>query len=134
MGRCDGIHWLAPALMLGSLLIGILFAIGHHLFYLSLSGTVASETMILGSITYQQANTATGTAFAFIAKSSLVFAVAIAFVQVFWRTVDERQYASPTTIQHIDILYSSLNNVFALSNALVWSKRLTLLCLVSMAW
>lgn len=119
--------------MLGSLITGILFAIGHHCFYQNLDGTVASESFILGSISYQQANIAIGTALAFIVKSFLVLAVVTAFIQVFWKASSEGQRVSANTIRQLDVVYSVLNNVFALAHVKIWLNCLTLLALSTIA-
>ncbi|KAL8846410.1 MAG: hypothetical protein Q9221_008491 [Calogaya cf. arnoldii] len=68
------IYWTAPSLMLASLIVGTLFALGHHLFYASLDHKQASTSLagyyVLGMhISIQQFNTAVGTAFAFLVRA-----------------------------------------------------------------
>ncbi|KAI9828006.1 MAG: hypothetical protein M1819_006849 [Sarea resinae] len=56
-------------------LLGVCAAIGHHVYYESLAGTLA------GSAHRQQWSSFIGTAFAFLAKASFVSAVAVAYIQ-----------------------------------------------------
>jgi len=46
MATWRGIHWVAPVTMLGSLLLAVALACGHHLFYARLDKTA------VGSATY----------------------------------------------------------------------------------
>ncbi|RFU31192.1 hypothetical protein B7463_g5137, partial [Scytalidium lignicola] len=74
------INWLYLSMVI-SLLAGILFAIGHHLFYHSLNGR------IVGSTSSQQWSLRIGNAFAFIVGYSLKTAVGIAYIQYLWRAM-----------------------------------------------
>ena len=77
--------------MAGSLIVGTLLALGHHLFYASLAFTEAPTGISLSlagvDVSRQQLNTAVGTPLAFLTKTFLEIAMSIAFVQVFWRAV-----------------------------------------------
>jgi hypothetical protein len=61
-----------PLTMIGLPILGVLLAAGHHLFYSSLNDTETPNNF------KQQLNIAYGTAFAFLAKSALIAAVASA--------------------------------------------------------
>lgn len=79
------LHWLMPSLMVGSLLAGISFAIGHHIFYSKLKDqTVRGDGYkIIGTqLSDQQFNTAVGTAFAFLVRTCLVLATTAAYAQI----------------------------------------------------
>ncbi|KAF2715845.1 hypothetical protein K431DRAFT_308282 [Polychaeton citri CBS 116435] len=117
------IYWQTPATMLGSLLMGILFAIGHHLFYQHLEGTavLTAEYEIAGSqVSSQQANIAIGTALAFLCKASLVLAVSISYLQVFWHAAIAAGGKGRLTLGQIDSAYSALNNFLAFFHLKVW--------------
>lgn len=74
--------------MLGGLIVGAFFALGHHLFYASLDNTpVTHGTVFSSSISKQEFNVSIGLAFAFVVKACLVFSMSVAFVQLFWREV-----------------------------------------------
>jgi hypothetical protein len=107
---------------------------GNHLFYSSLNGTAAPESIIIGSVSYQEANTAIGTAFACIVKSFLGFAVATAFVQVFWKEGNGLHKAPSTLIKHLDSIYSAPNNVFMLFKTPLWSTYPCLFILATLVW
>lgn len=93
MVRTKEINWLAPASMMGALLAGVLFAVGHHLFYQVLAGKTArtaTRFSFLGlDISRQEASIAIGTALAFLTKGCLVYAVVAAYIQAFWKEASE---------------------------------------------
>ena len=156
-GKLAQIHWIAPASMLGGWTIGILFAAGHHLFYQyvkpigislpclgnllnllsrNLNGKTASTTgfFLLGSsISDQEANTAIGTAFAYLVKACLVFAMSIAFVQVFWSGA-KAQTTTPRTLARLDATFSAFYDVPVLFNVPIWLRFPVLLSLAGTAW
>lgn len=128
-----GIHWLAPSSMLGALLAGILLALGHHLFYQRLDGTVANTAGILGSdVSRQQASIAIGTAFAFLVKASLVYAVTIAYVQIFWKEA-KAPNAAPT-LSTLDDLSCAIDNLLVLFKPSKWISYWLLMVLATVAW
>lgn len=137
MAADSKIHWLAPANMLGGLIVGILFAVGHHSFYKSLAGTPVSQGYFLGTpVTSQQANTAIGTAFAFIVKACLIYSMSIAFVQLFWREAKacEGSTRAAPTLDRLDSMYSAFTDIVALFNAPLWCRYPLLLLLAVTAW
>jgi hypothetical protein len=121
--------------MVASLLLGCLFATGHHLFYQSLVGkpATADSYEIVGSkISSQQANTAVGTAFAFLVKSCLAFAVSLAYLQAAWSAAKAER--RPITVANMDVLLSALSNALALTNVFAWWKWPLLLLIALIAW
>lgn len=125
--------------MLGALITGVLLAAGHHLFYESLHGTPAptltASYRILGAkISRQETNTAVGTAFAFLVKASLAFAISIAFVQVFWRTARRPDTKNGPTLASLDLIYSALDNIFVFIYVSTWWKYPVLLLIALAAW
>ena len=131
------IHWVAPTIMLGGLIAGALFALGHHLYYFHLGGRPVSPSAysLLGTrTTRQEFNVAVGTAFAFLVKTSLVFAISVAFLQIFWKAVRSRNNANAATFLQIDTLFGALNDVFALGDFKVWFKFPLLMAIAAIAW
>jgi hypothetical protein len=122
--------------MASSLLMAVIVAVGHHLFYSSLAGTTVlgnENQRLLGfQVSSQQINFALGTALAFFNKTCLVLAVSTAYVQVFWQVVKhtrEKQH----TLENLDILASGLDDFFALLN-MFWWKHPILMLLVIATW
>ena len=129
------IPWQAPTTINLALLAGLLFAVGHHLFYRHLDGQqVASEDVrLLGSnISPQQLNVAIGTAFAFLVKASLVTAVSTAYLQLLWRAL--LRAARGSTLGDLDTAFSGLNNIISLSKVWVWWRLPLLFGLAIVAW
>lgn len=133
MSKTTHPHWLAPVTMLGALAAGILLAAGHHLFYSHLEGQAVSTTSVLGSsVTQQELNIAIGTAFAYLVKSCLLSAMAVAFVQLFWR---EARYAvEAPTLEKLDDMYSAFFNVAGLLSVPLWMKYPLLVLVAVLAW
>ncbi|KAK5674200.1 hypothetical protein LTS10_013037 [Elasticomyces elasticus] len=116
MASLKRIHWHAPTSMTAALVCAVALSLGHHFFYASLDGqlTPAGSYHVVGkSKSKQQFNTAIGTAFAFVVKSALAVAITLAYVQVFWHTVNTAR-RSPT-LTELDTL-SALGNVLGLFN------------------
>jgi hypothetical protein len=97
------IDWKVPAIMSTSMILGVVFIIGHHLFYRSLHHTPTGDAIFA-----QQINTGIGTAFAFIIRMFLVIAAGTAYWQLFWHQVKKR----PTTMSSLDTLNSITLNAF----------------------
>lgn len=129
------IHWLAPASATGALVAALLLSTGHHLFYRSLHGTpVSEEAHFAFEISRQQINIAIGTAFAFLTKASMVVAISITFVQLFWYTVQARSAEAVPTLQRIDALYAVLDNGFEMFNFRSWLLNPLLMIVAGLAW
>lgn len=127
------VHWRAPAMMAGSLLAAIAFAVGHHLFYSNLAGQVVpigNYTIAGFTVSVQQANIASGTALAFLVKACLVLAIGTAYTQVFWQSVSGRS----TTVSMLDRLAAALQNFLLLLHWMVWWKYPLLLLVALIAW
>ncbi|KAK4628093.1 uncharacterized protein CLAFUR5_11789 [Fulvia fulva] len=133
-----GFHYLAPTLTVGCLLFGILCAVGHHYFYLSLDGrpapTLFDNMKIAGmEVSHQQFNTAIGTTFAFLVRSLLGFAISLSYFQLVMRAMmgsgDTR-----TKVGHLDVLFSALENIFTLGHPALWRQRPLLFVVAAVAW
>ncbi|KAK8070585.1 hypothetical protein PG997_010788 [Apiospora hydei] len=138
MIRVPSPYWWTPFLMVASFFVGVMFAIGHHLFYASLnaSPTQGADFVFLGaSYSSQQFNLAVGTAFAFLVKAALVFSVSIAYIQLFWRQLKyNTEKGQPSTVEHTDSLYSVLESLTSLFNAPVMYKYPVLFLVAAAAW
>lgn len=129
------IHWLVPATAVGWLTAGILFAIGHHIFYDSLKGTTPSLAMynIAGSqVSGQALNLAVGTAFAFLVRSCLALAMSLSYTQLAWYTI--KQSTRDRTIPDIDKVTSALSNLLVIMNVFAWIKWPLLLLPALLSW
>ena len=110
-----GIHWLVPAQMLSLFVAGIGLAIGHHYYYHSLAGTeVMPATRIVSQwdIGRQEWKIRFGTAFAFLAKTCLATAIAIAYTQHVWASCRRKAYS----VSGLDALFSATSDVFAFAS------------------
>ena len=135
MAGTSHIHYAAPLSMVSALLAGFLFALGHHIFYASLAGTVAPTwtLQIAGAdISRQQLNTAAGTAFGFLVKSCLTVTTSIAFVQAFWRAA--RTSRKGLTLDSPDGTFSLLSDFLGLRKAGVWKGFPVPVLLAFIAW
>jgi uncharacterized membrane protein AbrB (regulator of aidB expression) len=135
MVGASGIHWVAPATMLGALLAGITLALVHHAFFSTLAGAKApsSEHSILGmQVSSQQLNSSIGTAFAFLVNACLTLAVSTAYVQLFWRAAKNNETSK--TIGQLDTISSGLSNVFSFWDVLTWRKYPILLLTAILSW
>ncbi len=114
-----GIHWLAPTTVAVALLAGVLFAVGHHLFYASLRGQPVHNDdlkVLGGNISRQQINITAGTIFAFLVNFCLGTALTTAYAQVFWKAL-LRQRA---TLETWDAAFSATSNIFFIGKVWVW--------------
>ena len=133
--RLRHIHWLVPAFALGSLVDGILLAVGHHLFYNSLNGTTPSLLVynFAGSqISGQALNLAIGTTFAFLVRSCLAFAMSLSCVQLAWYTI--KRSSRDYTILDIDRVTSALSNLLVVLNVFAWIKWPLMLLAALLSW
>lgn len=123
-GKVFPVHWRAPTMMVGYLLVGIGFALGHHLYWYSLEGTVVP------SETDQEWSKRLGIAAAFIAQSTLTLAVGVAYTQRVWLSVKRR----PMTLSGLDNGFSLQDDVFAFLSWKVLRKAKFLCLLGLVAW
>lgn len=132
------IYWTAPTLMVGSLIVGTLFALCHHLFYASLDRKNASTSLegylVLGThVSIQQYNTAVGTAFAFLVRACLMLSIATAYFQILMWSVGEHG-TKGTTLAHLDVMTSALQDLVSLASFGTWWRRPWLWGLAVVAW
>jgi hypothetical protein len=133
MDRFGHVHWVAPATMLGALLVGILLVLGHHFFNAHLAGTTASSNqynVATFSVSKQQISTTIGTAFAFVVKAFFGLAISISYIQVFWMTIASKR----TKLSILDTITSAFDNGFVLFNAVTWWRYPLLFLLAITSW
>lgn len=129
------VHWLVPVSMVGSLVVGVLFAVGHHFFYDSRGGTVPPQSMyrVAGlNISGQALNLAIGTTFAFLARSSLTLAMALSYTQLAWYAV--KRSSRRSTVSDIDDVTSALRNLLVIFNIFAWIKWPLMLLIALLSW
>jgi hypothetical protein len=135
MARALRIHWRAPTFTVLFLISGIIFSIGHHLFYRSLAGTPASNegyNIYTTVVSKQQLNIAAGTAFAFVVKATLVAAITATYIQLFWREIAHRTKSIP--LESIDSIFSALANGFTLFRLWIWYRYPLLFSIAVVCW
>ena len=111
--------------MLITFIAGILFAVGHHLFYLHLDHKIVSNTKY-----DQQMNIRIGTAFSYLVRASLGVAVSIAYWQVFWRTLLRNQLP----VSAIDSLANLLGGLLSLLDFTALRANPVLFFLAAISW
>ena len=127
------IHWAVPTTCLAGLILGLLFAVGHHIFYWSLDGDPASEghfDVLRSKLPHQQINIAGGTAFAFLVNFCLGLAMTTAFFQLFWKEMLGRK----TTLETLDATSSVISDVSQFTKLNIWANHPLLLILAIIAW
>lgn len=118
------IHKLTPVLMTGSLFLGLLLAIGHHLYYHYLDGRV-----IKGQ-NQQEWFLRVGTGIAFLARALLSAAVGFAYTQILWRTLRSKS----VTIEGVNSLFGVLHNAWDFTTWELWTAAPALAVVAIIAW
>jgi len=110
--------------MLALLLIGVLTAISHHLFYSYL------DKRATDSVIGQDWAIRIGTAFAYLFKMALVAAVSVVYAQAFWFILRRHAFEIGT----LDDLFTLLTNPIRLYNRSLYGRASLLLGLALVAW
>jgi len=104
------------------MLVGIAFALAHHLYYNSLNGEPVTGTS-------QEWAVRIGTGLAFLTKAFLIASAAISYHQHYWRVLRTR----PVSVQSIDDIMGLLANPTCFFNLEVvrkaWSSALIALAI-----
>ncbi|KAF2094276.1 hypothetical protein NA57DRAFT_60907 [Rhizodiscina lignyota] len=101
-----GIYWRSPALMGSGWAAGVIFSIGHHLFYSHFNG------LIVGSTNEEQWNIRIGSLFALVVKTMLTSSVWFAYTQWLWRTLKRRAIS----LRGLDAAFSAEISIWSLLN------------------
>lgn len=110
--------------MVGYLLLGIGFALGHHFYWSSLDGTVVP------SDTDQEWSSRLGIAAAFLTQSALTLAVGAAYTQRIWVTVKRK----PLTLSGLDKVFSLQSDIFSFLSKEVLGRAKFLALIGICAW
>lgn len=105
-----GLHWKTPTVSIASLIVGALFAIGHHVFYSRLDGRQTADKSLLD----QSTNIEIGTLCSHVVRASFAIAMSAAYWQLFWQNAKSR----PISIGAIDSLAGILTGA---QNFFTWS-------------
>jgi hypothetical protein len=103
-----GIHWKQPALIISFALCGLAGAVGHHLYYHLIDGTVVSSTES------QQWALRFGTAFSVFTITMLRAAVVAAYNQYIWKVFRDKSF-SVADLNKIFSLTSDFTGFFSLA-------------------
>ncbi|EWG50755.1 hypothetical protein FVEG_09890 [Fusarium verticillioides 7600] len=118
------VHKLTPVLMTGSLFLGLILAIGHHLYYHYLDGR------IIKSQNQQEWFLRVGTGIAFLARALLSAAVGFAYTQILWRTLRSKS----VTIEGVNSLFGVLHNAWDFTTWELWTAAPALAVVAIIAW
>ncbi|KAF7322384.1 hypothetical protein HMN09_00016300 [Mycena chlorophos] len=112
-------------------ILALVFAVGHHAFYHSLNGRPVEATASLQFRPHSQPGaSAIGTALAWLASFSLALSAGTAFLQLAWRSVQQRSW----TVSGLDALWSSPNDIMAFLEADFWRSGRATVLVVAAAW
>jgi hypothetical protein len=111
--------------MTSSFLGGVAFAVGHHFFYANFNDRVVDEVFLSQTWIVR-----IGTGLAFVAKSLLVVAAGIAFVQQQWLCLSQKSFK----VRQVDTITSVLDNAFSFFESHLWFKNPSLTLLALVAW
>ena len=118
--------------------LGVLFALGHHLFYRSLVNqtTETDDYTIMGShYSGQQLNIAVGTAFAFLVKASFVLAASVPYHQLFWRVAKQASAIEDRpTLARLDAAYSGTTNLISFLRLPMWFSYPLMFVVAAIVW
>lgn len=110
--------------MVGSLVLGIGLALGHHFYYMNWNDRVVQNS------DEQQWVARIGTGFAFLVKMFLAIATCTAYVQQLWLDMTGR----PVTIENADSLFAVLTNANEFWDLRCWIYRPFLVLLALVTW
>ena len=120
----DWFNWRAPIVMILSVLLGTVFAIGHDRFYQHFDGREVSSSL------QQKVIINVGTAFAFLVNLTFCIAVGTVFVQQIF--VSLRRKA--THINDIDSIFNVMVNVWEFTKVKLWFRHWALLVIAIVVW
>ncbi|KAK8016601.1 hypothetical protein PG993_014790 [Apiospora rasikravindrae] len=125
------VEWKAPASMLFLFISGVLVTIAHHCFNSFFSGRDVEAVEELGSeFATQIWILRYGTAFAFLSKTLLASAVAIAYKQHIWITLGDRA----NSISTINVIFAATHDFLALLNPKLAMRAVTPALMALVIW
>lgn len=125
--------------MLGSFVVGVLLAAGHHLFYTSINASPATNRHRafygVSVPSGQQLNLAVGTAFAFLVKAAFIVSVSTAYYQMFWKYVQDVSTATQAPrLGQVDAQFSATSNILAFAKTSSMWRHFLLSLLALLVW
>lgn len=116
--------WLPHYSMYVFLVLGVVFALGHHFYYASLDGKDASDPNNQSKVLRW------GSLLSFLAKASIAAAAVTAFRQRVWLTVRYKVL----TLAAVDSLFAATDDVFSLLNLELFRQAKFALLLALFVW
>ncbi|KAJ9611276.1 hypothetical protein H2200_004459 [Cladophialophora chaetospira] len=117
-------HWRVPAIVVGTFIAGVLFAVGHHLCYHHY------DNQVVQSETKQKWINRIGTGFAFLVKMCFAIATGAAYVQQFWLTLRSREIR----VERIDAMFTVLQDPTSFWDLKLWLGNPLLTILAVVTW
>lgn len=118
------IHWLMPTLMGGGLILGVVFAVVHHVFYQSL------DKQIVAGQDQQEWNIRIGTGLAFLVKVLLTASASMAYTQLLWHTLK----LNAISLDGLDAFFGVVGNAWGFSNWELWRRGPALALIALIVW
>ena len=115
----------ASSVMLSCLVLGLLSAVGHHVFNRHWNGVDVQTA----SWSQDWVNRA-GTSFAFLTKMFLGIATATAYTQCFWLTAQNQ----PLEIERLDSMFDVLDNALQFFHVSFWLRNPVLVLVAIITW
>ena len=110
--------------MVGSLLVGLAFALGHHYFYQHWNRRLVS------SDDQQEWLTRIGTGFAFLVKMFWAIAASTAYIQCLWLSLGSEE----VRIGNVDSMFDILGNAWKFLDVKLWLRHPFLAALAGATW
>lgn len=115
---------LVPLLMCSSLLLAIITATAHHIFYFKVNHSVVQSS------NEQEWFIRTGTGLAFIVKTLLVASSSLAYTQLLWYTVKTKSF----TLSGLDSLFAITHDVWQFFSWEAWRDGFSLISIALLVW
>jgi hypothetical protein len=123
-------RWKAPALMISSFIIGVLLALGHHLYYASLAGSIVRDSNGSNWALYSQEWILRfGLGVAFLVKA-FATAVGLGYTQYVWDAVKQNS----VTIGGLNAFFSAIEDPWAFRRLETWIKSPLGMMIALTAW
>ncbi len=117
-------RWASPSTMIFCFTLGLVFAVGHHLYYRWLDGQV------VGDLNRQQWSLRIGNFFAVATSTMLKLAMANACLQYIWLRLRQKAHKLET----IDAAFSMTGDVLPFFHADLWRKMYIGVILAILIW
>lgn len=118
------VRWWSAMQMGGLFLLGLATAVGHHVLYTSLDGSLA------GDVERQEWSIRFGTALAYLTQTSLAASVVCAYSQHIWTIFKARSIS----IKGISAMFSASTDPIAFGTTEMWIKAKLGSIMVVAAW